>query len=161
MSLRTGAEVARTESLIINPNNLKIEGFYCLDKFSGEKLVLLAQDIREFALEGLVVNDHDVLTEPEDLIRLKDIMEIDFQLPGKLAITENKQKLGKIGDFAADRDSLYIQKLYVNQSVIKHITGGQVSIDRTQIVETTPDRIIVRDPTIPAPAGIQAAAPAG
>lgn len=145
MSLRTSAPIATTDAAIINPNNLKIEGFYCVDKFSNERLVLLAQDIRDIIPQGLVVNDHDVLTDPGELIRLKPVLEIGFEVMGKLVQTESKRRLGKVADFAVDDQSLYIQKLYVSQSLIKNIGSNQLSIDRTQIVEITDRRIVVKD----------------
>ena len=147
MSIRTGGEVARTESLLINPNNLKIEGFYCTDRFSNEPLLLLPQDIREVLPQGLAVNDHEVLVEPEELVRLKDIIAIDFQIIGKYAVSEQRKKLGKIVDFAIETSSLYVQKLYVQQSLIRNFNGGQLSIDRSRIIETSPDAIMVSTDT--------------
>ena len=47
MSLRTGGEIASISAPIINPDNLKIEGFYCEDRYDKKQLVLLFQDIRE------------------------------------------------------------------------------------------------------------------
>lgn len=145
MSLRVGAQVATTEKAIINPNNLKVEGLYCIDKFSSDRLVLLAQDIRNVVQQGVIVNDHEVLTDPDELIRLKSVLEIDFDLLGKLVQTESKRKLGKIVDFATDDQNLFVQKLYISQSLIKSIGSTQLSIDRTQVVEITDKRIIVKD----------------
>ena len=54
MSLRTGQPVATVTEPIINPNNLKIEGFYCTDRFSKNELVLLYQDIRDVITQGLM-----------------------------------------------------------------------------------------------------------
>jgi hypothetical protein len=79
MSLRTGGQIATALSPIINPNNLKIEGFWCQDDFEGKRLVLLTQDIRDTLPQGFVVNDHDVLSEAEELVRLKDILAMNFQ----------------------------------------------------------------------------------
>ena len=59
LSLRTGTPVATILSAIINPNNLKIEGFYCQDRFDKKELIMLYQDIREILPQGYVVNDHD------------------------------------------------------------------------------------------------------
>ena len=70
MSLRTGQQVAMTTLDIINPNNLQIEGLFCADRFKRHELVLLYQDIRDVIPQGIVVNEHDVLAEPEDLVRL-------------------------------------------------------------------------------------------
>ena len=158
MGLRTGGQVATTTRIIINPNNLKIEGFYCTDRFNGEELILLPQDIRDILPQGIAINDHDVLTDPGELIRLQDMIKLDFQLLGKLVVTTNKKRLGKVSDFAADSETLYIQKIYASQSILKSFAGGQLSIDRQQVVETTNHRLIIEDPLRPTPAGFPAAA---
>lgn len=145
LSLRTGGTVATTESAIFNPNNLKIEGFYCKDSMNGQQLVLLSQDIRDTMKAGFVVNDFDVLADPEDLVRLQDIMKIGFELIGKPVFTVSKSKVGKVNDYAADQETLYVQKLYVGQSLLKSFSGGQLSIDRTQIVEITNKKIVVQE----------------
>lgn len=157
LSLRTGAPVAAITGPIINPNNLKIEGFYCQDRFDKRQLVLLVQDIRDVLLQGYVVNDHDVLVEPEDLIRLKQVMDLDFQIIGKPVVTVSKQKVGKASDYAAETETMYIQKIYVAQSILKSLTGGSLSIDRNQVNEITPKRIIINELLKNAPATAPAA----
>lgn len=158
MSLRTGQPVALTTSAIINPDNLKIEGFYCTDKFTHKELVLLYQDIRDVIPQGLVVNDHDVLAEPHDLVRLKKVMEIGFELMGKQVVTLSKQRLGKVTDFATEVETMYVQKLYVSQGLLKGLTRGNLGIDRSQVNEITDKKIIVEDPLnrAPVPAGAAA-----
>lgn len=158
LSLRTGAPIAEVLAPIINPNNLKIEGFYCRDNSEKRQLVLLYQDIRDILPQGLVVNDFDVLAEPEDLVRLKDILAINFELIGKHVETVSREKVGKVSDYAFESATMYIQKLYVSQSILKSFTGGNLSVDRSQIHETTPSRIIINDLLQTAPAGAPAAA---
>ncbi len=145
MSLRTGTEIAHVVGPIINPNNLKIEGFFCQDRFSKDFLVLLYQDIRDVVPQGYVVNDHDVLVNPDELIRLKDTIKLHFELIGKQVVTIGKQKIGKVTDYAAETETMYIQKVYVSQSIIKSFTGGSLSIDRTQITEITPSQVIINE----------------
>ena len=147
MSLRTGRPVATAYQPIINPNNLKIEGFFCEDSIDKKQhLVLLHQDIRDVLPAGLVVDDHDVLSDPEDLIRLKDVLELNFSVLGKTVVTEKKKKLGKVVDYALEPESMMIKKLYVSQSIMKSFSGGTLGVDRTQIVEITSNRIIIKDP---------------
>jgi len=158
LSLRTGTPVASITSPIINPNNLKMEGFYCQDNVDKKELVLLSQDIRDLLPNGYVVNDHDVLADPEDLVRLRKVMELRFELIGKQVVTVNKEKVGKVSDFAADTDTMFIQKIYVAQSLLKNFTGGSLSIDRSQIQEITPRRIIINELMKKAPAAATAPA---
>jgi len=157
LSLRTGGVAATTTGAIINPNNLKIEGFYCTDAFDRKKqLVLLYQDIRDVIPQGFVINDHDVLAEPEELVRLKQLMDIGFVLMGKTVKTVSRQKIGKVVDFATDTTTMYVQKVYVGQSLLKNLAGGSLGIDRTQIVEINDKNIIVQDLARPIPAGAKA-----
>ena len=160
LSLRTGGVVAVSREAIINPTNLKIEGFYCSDSFEKNKiLVLIKHDIRDVLPAGIVVNDHGVLSEPEDLIRLKEVMDWDYQLTGKQVVTESKKKLGKVSDYATDPDTMIIQKLYVVQPVLRNLTGGSLSIDRQQIVEINKNKIIVKDLLQPVKTRVPASEP--
>ena len=145
MSLRTGSPIASIIGPIINPDNLKIEGFYCQDAFSKQELVILYQDIRDMLPQGFVVNDHDVLVEAEELVRLKDVIALNFELTGKQVVTVDKQKVGKVSDYATETETMFIQKIYVSQSLVKSFTGGSLSIDRTQVQEITPRKIIIND----------------
>ncbi len=157
LSLRTGAPVGTTLAPIINPNSLKIEGFYCQEQKSRKHLILLSQDIREVLNQGLVVNDHDALTDPEELVRLKDTLRINFEMLGKLVVSDDK-RLGKVSDYAVDIQSMYIQKIYVSQSLFKNFSGGSLSVDRSQIIEITDKRIVVNDTTQKVPVGARAVA---
>lgn len=158
MSLRTGTPIATVIGAIFNPNNLKVEGFYVEDKFDKSQLVLLYQDIREIIPQGFVVNDHDVLVEPHELVRLKEVLELRFELLGKQVETIAKEKVGKVSDYAVETETMYVQKIYVAQSILKSFTGGSLSIDRTQINEITPRRIIINElidkAAVPAPAAV-------
>ena len=145
MSLRTGGKIATGVEPIINPHNLKIEAWYCDDMFSKDRLVLLAQDIRDFVPQGIAVNDHDVLTDPDDLIRLQDILKLDFRLIGKSVVTNHKRRVGKVTDYAVDTGTLVIQKLYVSRPMYKSINDSHISIDHSQIIEINDKKIIIKE----------------
>lgn len=158
MSLRTGTQVATAVEPIINPNNLKIEGFYCIDRFDNVELILLCQDIRDNIAQGFVIDDHDVLAQPDELVRLKKVLSLRFELIGKPIQTTDKQKIGKVSDYAVEMNSMYIQKIYASQSLLKSFTGGSLSIDRSQIHEITDRRIIINELLRGTPARAGAAA---
>lgn len=146
LSLRTGGPVAYVDHPIINPHSMRLEGWYVIDRFSRETLVLRHQDIREVIKNGLVVNDHDVLSDPDDLVRLKSVLDLNFTLVDK-PVYQDKKRLGKVTDYAVDSDSFFVQKLYVGQSLLKSL-AGELVIDRRQIVEVTPTRVQVAGTTL-------------
>lgn len=147
MSLRTGSLIATTTSFLINPNNLKVEGFFCQpsDAKRSTEVILLTQDIRDFVPQGIAVDDFEALTEPGDLVRLKQYIDLRYDPIGKKVITLAKDNLGKVTDFAIDEQSFYIQKLYASQSIISSFSGGSLSIDRSQVNEITDRKIIIKD----------------
>lgn len=154
LSLRTGGVIGVAIEPVINPNNLKIEGWYALNHFEKGDFILPAREIRDFITKGLVVDDHDSLTHPDDMIRMKETLDVHFDLIGKSVVSESKKRLGKIADYAVDESSYYIQKLYVNPSILRGLVNEQLLIDRSQIVEITNKKIIVQDPTVRSASGI-------
>jgi len=141
LSVRDGHPIAHAREPIIDPNNLKIVGWWC--EGAGGQTVLLAEDVREKMPQGLVVNETSALSSPKDLVRHREILKINFQLIGKPAKTK-RQKLGKVKDYCYN-DGLFVQKLYVDRPLFKALGGDTLIIDRTQIIEITDKFILVKD----------------
>lgn len=147
LSLRTGGELGELTKAIINPNNLKLEGWFVNDKFHKRTSILLSKEIREIILEGFLVNDHSAMSDPGELIRIKELLDLHFELIGKPVVTKRRARLGKVNDYAFNKESFLIQKLYTAQSMIKSLgTSGNI-IDRSQIVEISHKNIVVEDAT--------------
>lgn len=147
ISLRVGGQIGIAETPIINPHNLKILGWWCATP-SGRQ-VLLAEELRDNVPEGLAVNDEDSLSDPSDLVRHKEILDISFELMDKLVRTK-RQKLGRVSDYSYN-DGMFIQKLYVARPLRKVFSSEDtLIIDREQIIEVTDKYIMVRDTEVKA-----------
>ena len=144
MGLHTGSQIAVALEPIIDPNNLKIVGWWCQSSHFSGQCVLLADDVREVMTAGLAVNDESALSAPSDLARHKEVLQIKFQLLDKLVKTKN-HKLGKVSDFTYD-ESMFIQKLYVSRPLTKLFSNEDtLIIDRNQILEVTDTYVLVDD----------------
>lgn len=69
LSLRSGSKVGKTIEPIINPANLKILGWWCQSPLYKFPIVLLAEDVREVSPRGLIIDDNDALSDPDELAR--------------------------------------------------------------------------------------------
>lgn len=148
MSLRTGGVIGQAHTPIIESSTLKIEGWYATMTDEKEMMILPSGEVRDIIAKGIVVNDHDAITPIEDMIRMKALIESEFELIGTTIESESGIKLGRVHDFSADHQSFYIKKLYVGQSFIKSMisfTKPQLIIDRSQIIDVTKDKIVVKD----------------
>lgn len=161
MSLRSGGKIATALQPIVNPNNLQIEGWLCEDTFTKSELILLKQDVRDFVPQGIAVDDHDVLTEPEELVRLREVLELKFELIGKHVVSNRRRRLGKVNDYALDPLTMKIQKLYVSRPLYKSLSDGQLTIDRSQIIEITSSKVVVREADVKQEEPMAAPMPAG
>lgn len=146
MSLQTGAQIAKTSAFIIDPRQLKVVAFY----LSGSRLdvnpaVLNVADIREFGSMGLIVDSADVIMSPDDLVRLKEVLEFNFHLVNKQVITESGSKVGTVVNFALDSTTLFIVKLHVRPGLWQSLSNAELLIDRTQIVQVNDHQVIVKD----------------
>lgn len=142
LSLRSSTVLATAKEPIINPNNLKILGWRC--SAGGAENILLADDIRDMGPAGIIVNDEAALSTPVELVRHKEVLEINYQPIGKL-VKSNREKLGKVSDYAYN-DSMLIQQLYVEPPILKIFGNHETRIvNRKQIKEITDSYILVSD----------------
>jgi hypothetical protein len=144
LSIRMGGNIGSANEPIINPHNLHIDGFYCSTS-ENDNGIILDMDIREISGKGLIIDDHFNVSDEDDLVRLKDIINIKFKLIGK-PIYSGRTKLGKITDYAIDTKSLFVIKLYAQPSILKSVKTDQLIFDRTQIIEITDHKVVVSGP---------------
>lgn len=153
VSLHTGQIIGKTTKTIIDPNQLAVVGFYCeIAQKRDEPLVLIAADIRQATAGRLFINSFDELTEPAELIRLKTVLNLQFNLISKPVRTPSHGRLGKVEDYAVETTSWMVQKLYVHQSLLKSFSTNSLVIDRVQIIEVTDRDITVNDAVMTKPA---------
>jgi len=142
LSFTDGQEIAKLARPIINPDNLIIPGFYCLTA-NRQLKILLEQDIREINFNYVIVNDMSSLSDPSDLIRLQNILDINYNLMNKTVETIKHRKIGKVTDFTINIKTMIINNLEVSQSLYRNFKGSSLKIHRSQIVELNDKKIIV------------------
>jgi sporulation protein YlmC with PRC-barrel domain len=144
LSLQTGTPLGETTTPIIDPRQLYIPGFFCQGQRMEGATVLHSTDIREVTGMGLIVDGSHVLMQPDDLVRLQEVISFHFELIGKRVVDTRHRKLGRVSGYSIDSGSFFITKIHVQQPLFKNfLTGGVLMIDRTQIVEVNDKRITV------------------
>jgi len=147
LSLRSAGRIGTVIGPIINPHNLHIDGFYC-DVINAEsEQILLDMHIRDMGVKGFIIDDHTNLSDPDELVRLQPVIEMDFELIGKQAFV-GKKKIGKIVDYAIDSDGLFINKFYVQPPVWQSLNQSTLIFDRLSVVEVTDTAISFSGPEV-------------
>jgi uncharacterized protein YrrD len=154
MGLQTGSELARTSKAIIDPKTLEIVAYELEGPLLNEHPSLLRiADVREFSDIGLIVDSSDEFVALDDIIKLKEVYELNFSPLGMHVVDENHHKLGKVDSYTIETGAFLIQQLIVKRPLLKSLNDAQLLIHRTQITEINNHEIIVHSQAeIPEPA---------
>jgi hypothetical protein len=116
-------------------------------------MLVLVQDIREVSPRGVIVDDVEVAVEPEDVVRLKKIIDLHFELIDKKVIS-GRFSIGKVVDYAVERDGFTIQKLYVEPTIWNKIKTNRLTIDRSQVIEVSHKYIKIKSNEVKEPKAV-------
>ena len=146
LSVQDSHRVATISSAIIDPDSLKIIAFrvYGATNTEGGN-VLDARSIREYSNMGVVIDSTDELVSDGDVVKIKKVIELNFNLIGLKVETKKRSKLGKIIDFTVTVDNFSVQQIIVKRPSIKSFLDPELTIPRAEIVEVTDYKVIVRD----------------
>lgn len=151
-SVQATHQVGQVIEPIVDPRDLSIMALRVVSPNLGQR-VLFTSDIRTVGTNGLIIDHDEQLMEVEGLVRLDEVIKLDFQPLGKRVETEEGQKLGTVGRWAFDSLSWKITKLHVTPTVGKSLGSSGYIIDRQQIVKVTDNRIVVKSTAVKAGSG--------
>lgn len=145
MSLQTGTRLGTIDEAIIDPRQLRVLAYYVdgpnLDEHPS---IIRIEDIREIGEVGFIIDSSDDITAPSDIIRLQEVIELNFALPGLRVVDEHKHGLGRVLDYNMDSQTFDVAQLRVRPPLIRMIGVSELLIHRDQIVKITNDRIVVK-----------------
>jgi hypothetical protein len=93
---------------------------------------------------GAIINSSDELVEPGDLVKLQNVLELNFTLEGMHVVDDHRSKLGKVVRYAVDPESFVIQQLHVKRPLLKSFNESELLIHRKQIIAISHDTITVK-----------------
>lgn len=155
MSLQTGGSLGTAFNPVIDPRKFQVVAYYVTGPRIQEVSVLHTSDIRELGPLGFIVNGTEsIMPLDQDLVRLKEVIDLNFTLLGKTVVDENKKKLGKVAEYTLESEGFVIQKIHVSQSMMKNLKSSNLVIHRSQIVELNDHQIVVRSASVPESVGL-------
>ena len=138
MGLQTGSQLALTGNAIINPENLQILAYQLkANSFSNEEMLIRIADIRELSrIEDIIL--------PTDVIKIKEIIDLDFDILNLKVEDEKGSRIGKIIDYTLSLADFSVQQLIVKRPFLKSLNDPALTIHRSQIVAINDNTITIR-----------------
>ena len=145
MGLQTGSQLALTGNAIINPENLQILAYQLkANSFSNEEMLIRIADIRELSRIGFIIDSGEDFILPTDVIKIKEIIDLDFDILNLKVEDEKGSKIGKIIDYTLSLADFSVQQLIVKRPFLKSLNDLTLTIHRSQIVAINDDAITIR-----------------
>lgn len=149
LSLHIGGRIANVVETVVDPNTLKIVACRVDGPLVGREIgeILPMASVREFSRLGMIVDSGDEFVEANDVVRIKNLLELNFSLLGLKVETKKGHKLGKVSDFTVEPESWQIQQLVVQRPMMQSFLDPELTIARSQISEINDYKVIVKDST--------------
>ena len=144
LSLHTASRIAEVKSLVVDPNFLKIVAFEISAVSSKQRLFLDVTSVREFSKMGMIVDSDEEFIEQNDVIKLKETIELGFILENMKVVTKKKTMLGRVEDFMVTTDDFRVMQLIVKRPIYKALIDPELVIGRSEIHEINDNEIIVK-----------------
>ena len=147
LSLHVGRRIAEVVEPIVDPHDLKIIAYRVSGPLVGREVgdILLLSSVREFSRLGMIIDSADELVEKDDVVRVQEILKLNFNLIGLKVYTKKGSKLGKVIDYTVEPESGQIQQLIVQRPLLKAFIDPELTISRREIIEVTDYKVIVKD----------------
>lgn len=144
LSLHTASRIAEVKALVVDPNFLKIVAFEISAVSSKQRLFLDVTSVREFSKMGMIVDSDEEFIEQNDVIKLKETIELGFTLENMKVVTKKKTMLGRVEDFMVTTDGFQIMQLIIKRPIYKALIDPELVIGRSEIHEINDNEIIVK-----------------
>lgn len=146
LSVQAGGPIGRIVDAIVDPDNLSVIAFHVDGPpINKQQNILDVRSVREYSSYGFVIDDIDELVSPDDVIRINNILKLNFNLLSLKVETKKGSKLGKVQDFTLTSEDFIIQQIIVKRPMIKSLNDPELTIPRSEIVEITDYKIIVKE----------------
>lgn len=143
VGLQTGGELAQIVRPIINPMTLEIVAYEVKSHLLKGTLYLRIEDVRELGSMGFIVDSIEELVAPGDVIKLDEVVSMQFSLANIAVKNEKRRTIGKVTDYTVDIESFSVQQLTVRKPLLQSLTDVELLVHRSQIIEITNDAIII------------------
>ena len=147
LSIQAGGPIATIKSTIVDPNDLKILGFYLEGPLLNgtDATILDVRSIREYSHLGMVIDNIEELVAPDDVIKIQNILELNFDLINLKVKTKKGTKLGHLVDYTVTSEDFIVQQIIVKRPLVKAFVDPELTISRKEIVEITDYEVIIKD----------------
>ena len=146
LSMQSADAVGFVSFPIVDPESFKIIAFLLKGpQINKVNEVLPVSFIRENSELGFIIDSIQDLAARDEIVKIDKILSLNFNPINLKVITKKGTKLGHVIDYTTTSDNFSIQQIIVKRPLIKSFQDSALTIPRSEIVEITDTKIIVKN----------------
>ncbi len=134
---------------VINPDSGFVIGIIIeiFDKKKTKKTVNVSQVVG-IGADFVMIVSLDDLAEPDEIIRIKEVLDSDIKIRNTKVYNQNNDYLGKVKDYTLNFHTMSLNRLYIRPANMLKVILEDLVIPRNDIIKIEKNRIIVRSGAI-------------
>lgn len=144
ISRKEHAILGTLSDVIIHPRDKRAVGMVLdIGKKGDIKAVFNTSDVVGVGTNFIMIESADNISPPDEIIRLKEILDLGIELNGSKVVDEDGRHLGKVRDWSVDLKAMQLSRLYVVSSNWIKALSQDLIISRGNVVRIEKGRVIV------------------
>jgi len=139
-----GHPLGQVEDIIIHPDTGRVEGLWVKPFTLPMRHAVLPSEGIVAWKKNLYVKDEGAFADPEEIIRISEILARKIRFVGNRVKSESGKRFGRVFDVDFDDRKMYLRYLFVQKTFLFFGWSSRY-FHYDSIVQVTPEWIVVRD----------------
>lgn len=144
------AVLGSLKDIIINPDTGDIVGIVCHVTGARKDMVANSSDITGIGTNFIMIGSADNIAEPDEIIRIKEVLNKEIELIDSKVVDEDGRNLGKLRDYSVNLKTMRLERLYVTSVSFVKLISKDLLIPSNDIIRIEKGKITVRGGSIKA-----------
>ena len=149
VSKQEKAAIGFLRDVILNPDDGKAVGISFATAGGDNKIMVArASAIVGAGLNFIMLRDTEAVGLPDEIIRVKEVMDKGIEIVGSKVVDEDGRNMGKANNYSVNLKTLKLERLYVLCSNIVKLIAKEIIIPEEDIIKIEKGKITVRSGVI-------------
>jgi len=132
------------QKIIINPDNGRVVGIMLRLPGRRKPMVANTSAIVGFGMNFMMIEDMECISMPDEIIRIKEVLDRDVNIIDSTVVDEDKRNLGKVRDYSINLLEMKLARLYVRKKPFVSPFFKNFIISAENIVKIEKKKITVK-----------------
>lgn len=139
------ALAGQVNEILVSPQDGSILGLFLFDPVVKRERIIPTSEIISFSAKGILVKGYDSLTDVEDLIKVKEVLDQKNKIIKSPVYTKSGKRVGKVSEATINIKNFSLDRLYVTPVFRIKYLAKDLIIPSSKIEAILPKKIIIAD----------------